>query len=133
MTPLSPTTILSRAEASVGFGHNTYSARSNNCEHKATDVRYARPVSLQATYWEELCKAVLFVIIFCLGSVILRLIRQFIDLLSCYNTDARYDRPVSLHLQATYWEELCKAVFCVGIMCFGPILYRLLRQVIEML
>ena len=81
MAPLSPTTILSRAEASVGFGHNTYSARSNNCEHKATDVRYARPVSLQATYWEELCKAVLFVVVLCLGSVIYRLLRQVIDLL----------------------------------------------------
>ena len=45
--PLPPKQIVKRAKKKVGTGEGTYDLFQNNCEHKATEVRYDKPQSEQ--------------------------------------------------------------------------------------
>ncbi len=58
MKPLPRNQIVKRAKKQVGKGHGTYNLTTNNCEHKATEMRYGKPESEQVTTWKDVGVAV---------------------------------------------------------------------------
>ncbi len=52
--PATQSEILRRAQERQGTGAGSYHARTHNCEHNATNIRYGEPISPQVSWWETL-------------------------------------------------------------------------------
>ncbi|XP_072036273.1 phospholipase A and acyltransferase 3-like [Amphiura filiformis] len=70
MKPLPRKEIVKRAKKAVDTGHGTYDLTGNNCEHKATEMRYGKPVSEQVDVGKAVGIAAVVTGIYAIGSLL---------------------------------------------------------------